>query len=465
MLSDVSAALSASPKASIDEHPGTLSVTGKLSVEALTAWRSVAQACAAYGCELVCRDSLGDVQTLETADLAIISKGSLRLTVNVAPPAGTLLLFTSQGLRRALAPTQDLSGVAMIYALGVAEAIETEGVAIQPWQAAAGPATLRSAKYPSPRRFARTVAGDTRAPLEIDSWLIKHVSTRDDESYLIWREAAAGSVLRSLVNELYEADGKVHVLLSGSPVRRLELGTLTIESAQFDLLQRAGRWVYAEGNDVELRHTLLTNELAREWRDGEAFATGLPKWLETALESAGLAYRAHVQQGSRDTIKSLGDLRKTLAEEIAKVNQQTRDQAANLWRDIAVAIVTIAFRFSLDAAKAASAASAFAIIFLLVAAYIVTSQSIAVFSNRRFLKVASDARATWRRKGYGYLSDEEFETLAEVPIASARAVYDRVETLANWTVGIVTTGLVSAAILESGLALALWRKILEVACS
>lgn len=182
-----------------------------------------------------------------------------------------------------------------------------------------------------------------------------------------------------------------------------------------------------------------------------------------ALESAGLAYRAHVQQGSRETIKSLSDLRKTLVEEIGKVTQQTRDLSSGLWRDVAVAIVALAFRLSMDATKT-TATPVYSVVLLLVATYIVVSQIVTVKSSRAFLKVAADARAQWRHKGYAYLSDAEFDALAGNPLTEARVIYDDVERSANWVAGLVAAGLVIFAAWEVGVLTAVWRALVAFGC-
>lgn len=338
------------------------------------------------------------------------------------------------------------------------------GVDIVPWLDGDGDAPQRATSaLPSPRRFARTIAGDSRAPAEIGSWVLDGGVDSQDAVFLAWREIAADALRRSLVNEIYDMDGATRVVLAGSPTRRLHLGAAQANAAMFAELQKAARWVFVEGPDAELRHTLLTGELAREWRDEQPFAVGLTDRLPIALESAGLAYRAHVQQGSRETIKSLSDLRKTLAEEIGKVTQQTRDLSSGLWRDVAVAIVTVAFRLSMDATKS-TATPVYAVVLVLVAAYIMVSQVVTVTSSRAFLKVAADARSQWRQKGYAYLSNVEFDALAGTPLAEARRIYDRVEATTNWVAGGVAVALVIFAAWEAGLVSAAWRALPPIAC-
>ncbi|MBA4760616.1 hypothetical protein [Sphingomonas sp.] len=460
----VSAALDASRGLAVDEAPGSLIVTGAADEAALEAWRTVARDCDALGCRLTCRDDIGDAHDLMTAELAELTGEPLRITLEIAHPANALRVATVDGLRRALADPDGLLHVSEIRLLGLDEPIRTLGVDVVPWRDGDGDAAPRAASaFPSPRRFARTIAGENRAPAEIGSSVLDGSADRQDGAFLLWREFAADAVRRSLVNEIYDVDGATRVVLAGSPTRRLDLGAAEATAGTFAELQQAARWVFVEGQDVELRHTLLTGELAREWRDEQPFAVGLADRLHVALESAGLAYRAHVQQGSRETIKSLSDLRKTLAEEIGKVTQQTRDLSSGLWRDVAVAIVTIAFRLSMDATKS-TATPVYAVVLVLVAAYIVVSQVITVKSSRAFLKVAADARTQWRQKGYAYLSDVEFNALAGTPLAEARAIYDRVETAANWVAGSVAAGLVIFAAWEAGMISAGWRALSSIAC-
>lgn len=460
----VSAALDASRNLPVSEALGSLTVAGTLDEAALEAWRTVAQDCDALGCRLTCRDDIGDAHDLRTVDLVELAGEPLRITFEIAHPANALLVATTEGLRRALGSADGLAGIAEVRLLGLGQPIRTLGVDVLPWRDGDGDAPPRTASaLPSPRRFARTIAGASRAPAEIGSWVLDGDADRQDDAFHLWREIAADAIRRSLVNEIYDAEGATRVVLAGSPTRRLEFGAAQATDASFEDLQQAARWVFVEGLDVELRHTLLTGELAREWRDEQPFAVGLTDRLPVALESAGLAYRAHVQQGSRETIKSLSDLRKTLAEEIGKVTQQTRDLSSGLWRDVAVAIVTVAFRLSMDATRS-TATPVYAVVLMLVAAYILVSQVVTVKSSRAFLKVAADARSQWRQKGYAYLSSVEFDALAGTPLAEARRIYDRVEAAANWVAGAVVVGLVIFAAWEAGLVSAAWRALPSIAC-
>ena len=215
-------------------------------------------------------------------------------------------------------------------------------------------------------------------------------------------------------------------ILASTPSRRLPYGQERNPSdEEFNDLQTCARWVYLEGTDIEVRHTLFTNELGREWRDGRAYLDGLWPRLCTSLDAAKLAYKAHLKAGSKETLKSLADLRKTLGDEIQKLMQQTRDLSANVSRDIAVALGVTAIRFGLDPTKISGAKAGFAVIFTLSATYIWMSYWITLKTNREFLQVIDNTRAAWRDKLYGYLDSADYQSLAEDPMRDATSAYNR----------------------------------------
>jgi hypothetical protein len=39
-------------------------------------------------------------------------------------------------------------------------------------------------------------------------------------------------------------------------------------------LQACANWIIVEGTDIEVRHTLFTNELGGEWRDNRSYQDG-----------------------------------------------------------------------------------------------------------------------------------------------------------------------------------------------
>jgi hypothetical protein len=201
----------------------------------------------------------------------------------------------------------------------------------------------------------------------------------------------------------------------------------------YNILQDAARWVYASGSDVETRHILFTDALAREWHDGVAWYAGFPTFAPRALASAKNAYRKHLSDTSSDTLKALDDLRKSLSDEISKVTQQTRDLTAALWRDFAIVFTALAGRAALVVAGN-PIADALAIKVLMYAAggYALFSVASTLWANWRFEVIFSANRAAWRERLFAFLLPEELDRLAVTPLKRTRDVYR----VTAWTVAV-----------------------------
>ncbi|TIV70763.1 MAG: hypothetical protein E5V79_06450, partial [Mesorhizobium sp.] len=92
------------------------------------------------------------------------------------------------------------------------------------------------------------------------------------------------------------------------------------------MTQSVATWVYENDRELENRHGLLAAEVARtSFRDGDAQA--LAGVLGTAFEGARIAYNFGVTQQSKDTLKALGDLRKTVSDDATKLSETTRTLA------------------------------------------------------------------------------------------------------------------------------------------
>lgn len=131
------------------------------------------------------------------------------------------------------------------------------------------------------------------------------------------------------------------------PIYRIKADDLALPSARSHLTE-AAHWVFLSGTDIEARHLLFSGELARASRPQQDLATT----LEQALEAAKAAYEAHVQSSSRETLKALADLRKTVIDETQKVAQRAQDLAATLWRDLAVSAAPFILKILGEATKA-----------------------------------------------------------------------------------------------------------------
>ncbi|MGW9820258.1 hypothetical protein ACUXK4_002829 [Methylorubrum extorquens] len=448
----VHAAVEASRRAPdfvVNEDAGRLTVAGTLSREALAAWQAVADADAPW-LTLDCLDGSEDV----VAPRKVPDGDRARLTLTYTTRRGAEHLFTPEGWRSLLLDADRACRVRVVRLafLGPADGFRTRGHLVETWTDAPADASLPEPRSePGPRRVVRSQSPELMAPPRIDPYVA--ASTRiEGPASAAWREAAGRMIALSLPNELYRDGGAAMVLLAGQPPRKLKLGNAGADPGAdaFDAQQAAAVWVYLEGTDVEVRHTFLSAELSREWTAGEGFRAGLPKRVGPALDSARLLYKAHLRAGSKDTLKALSDLRKTLSDEVQKLLQQSRDLSAAVWRDVVVAIGVLVVRLAVDGAKGGAGGAGFAGLYAVVAAYVGISYGVSLSTNRKFLDVVERSRLAWRTKLYGFLDDADYKALADEPLAEAMAAYRRAEGRTTAIVAIVVVAMLVAAAMEAG---------------
>lgn len=452
LVADAIEASRADERFFINVTDGNLDVGGAFDESCLAVWRRAMETCAQEKVMgIACFDE--DDDAIAPERMAAGSPGGiLRFRIRLTHYDGAQHLLVYEQFRRLLNQPADLGAVSLVRIAKLQNPFETEAFAVVPWTDAPQPAPPRSPRLDaSPRRFVKCLAPQAMAPTEIEPWLEKPGAHGPSEFRDIWKEVASVALCRSLTNEIYMDGDVLQCVLASTPSRRLNYGNeRTPTDDEFESLQSCARWVFKEGTDIEVRHTLLTNELGREWRDDRSFLDGLWTRLRPSLDAAKLAYKAHIKSGSKETLKSLSDLRKTLGDEIQKLMQQTRDLSANVWRDIAVALGVTAIRFGLDPTKIEGARTGFAIIFALTAIYIWVSYWIALRTNKEFLKVVDDTRSAWRDKLYGFLDGDDYESLASGPIRSAISAYDRTKQRTTLAVAVIVVALFGLAAWESG---------------
>lgn len=448
--STVHAAVEASrpaPGFAVSEDAGRLTVAGTLSRDALAAWQAVADGHGPW-LGFDCIDGSDD----HVAPREVPDGDHVRVTLTYAPTRGAEHLFTPEGWRSSLYDPDRAcrASIVRLAFLDAADAFSTRAHAVGPWtdapEAAMAPEMASEA---GPRRVVRSQSPALMAPARIEPYVAASAVPAGAAGGA-WREAAAAMVALSLPNELYRDGDAAMVLLAGQPHRKLPLGEARPDGAGLDAQQAAAAWVYLEGADVEVRHTFLSSELARDWTAAESFREGLPRRVGPALDSARLLYKAHLRAGSKDTLKALSDLRKTLSDEVQKLLQQSRDLSAAVWRDVAVAIGALVVKLAVDAAKGGAGGPGFAWVYAVVAAYVGVSYAVSVSTNRRFLGVVETSRAAWRTKLYGFLDDADYGALADGPLSDAMAAYRRTEGRTTAIVAVVVGVMLAASAVEAG---------------
>ncbi|NPE60156.1 hypothetical protein HLB27_14905 [Dickeya dadantii] len=428
----------------VNENPGRLQIVSTLSSEALKFWQAVFDHSCSW-LNISCIDSIDDHIKPEDGE----ENEKYRLNIIWSCPDNTPYFFTKEGWKIFLFDEYKIKNTTKVRLLFINEGFETKKFIVEPWLSEPiyneTPPTKKANS--NPRFYVRSNSPELMAPLLIEPWLIDSFPSINNEAFEIWKSIATEMLIRSLPNELYmEPNGKV--CLSGKPPRRLDLGIEHVNSIDFDKLSMVVSWIYLEGDDIEIRHTFFSTELAREWNPEISFCMGLNIKLLSAIESARLLYKAHLRSSSKDTLKSLGDLRKTLADEVQKLLLQSRDLTNMMWKDVTLALSAVAIKYSIDSIKAAKISEGFAIIYIIVLMYILTSYFINNSIHKEFIEITKETQNTWRNKLYAYLDDDDYQTLAQIPLNKAYSVYNKTKNIVSFIVMIVSLLLFIAAMIE-----------------
>jgi len=336
-------------------------------------------------------------------------------------------IFTIEGWNSFLHNDSLLSSVQKVNLLDLKTPFSTLGFHALPWENHPDFLQEEFAENipPNAKSLVRYLSSDFFPPSNVYSWILKGENKSSTNYFIKWKEISCISLAKCFTNELYN-DGERCISLSGKPPRKITFGSFEYCEESFDLLQSVAKWIFVEGQESELKHTFLTSELAREWPESLSFCSGLHKKLPLAYESAKLLYKAHIRTGSKETIKNLSDLRKTLTDDTQKIVQQSRELASALWKDLALAISTIVIKYAIDSSKGGSDSKLFSYVFLTVSLYLFISQVINLFINHKYFVILESNRSVWREKLYGFLDDDDYIKLSSTPINEASKTYKRV---------------------------------------
>lgn len=275
-----------------------------------------------------------------------------------------------------------------------------------------------------PEKPGKLVRDFTRrhTPQYIDAWLLNDHPNESSECFETWKKVAVRKLVYCLPTEIRSEGDDIQVFFRGG--RSLPIG---VESAtawdkvNFDLISEVCEWIYSTPREAETKFQLLNNHIGINWGANEKWPGGLQDFLPNSFAGAKEAFAFHLQDQSKEAIKSLGELRKGLQEEVNKTQSATRDLVSALWRDFAVAGVVAALKapiFSTAVPDTSMKALQLGVALLLLLSILVST-----VSNSRFNRLSDDSRIEWKTKLYSFMSDADWKRLVEKPINAGRSIY------------------------------------------
>jgi hypothetical protein len=330
-----------------------------------------------------------------------------RLRINKPVPDAGVRYLTNAGFNAWL---KEATAIGKAEVSRLSRLSYTKGFAVAPWGVTA--IHVPEAALKSPRALVRESTSRRVAPADIRPWLLTETSMIlwDDEVFRLWAQHATTSLAHSLASEI-DPDGAL--VFGGSPRIKLDAPTMRLAGTwnddSFAALQAAGRWVFENDRETETRHKLLAIEIARS-SPVRREAAMLAECAQQVLEGARLAFQLGLEDISRDTLKALADLRKSLGDEAAKLADSTRQLAASVAAAIFIGLALFAAKIGTTAPKILIEALAF-----VVTGYV----AVVILTNIQFVLLQRSIREEWRGRLYRFLSTSDYESMVLKPARRA----------------------------------------------
>jgi len=357
--------------------------------------------------DLEIADEGGSIEREQVAD----SGSGIRITATPPEiPAGIDAVVTSAGFASLL---ERPAAASVVWVEGLQWVIDTCAVRYCPWDSTGDFTPLDAS--PNPAKVVRLLGRDVSVN-DLGRWLLREPALSvAGAAAFPWRVRAASWLLRALAQEI-EPDGKL--LFRGPPSARFFVTDREeMAPSYFAAVQSVTGWVYESDRELENRHGLLAAEIARtSIRDGGE--QDLACILSPALEGARIAYNFGITQQSRDTLRSLGDLRKTVSDDAAKLSDTTRTLAVAVIGAVFGNISLIVARVTLPE-KSTFVGQAALLLGVIITIYVLATVGIGC----HYISVQRGLRREWKSRLYRFLSDDDYSRLVDKPVRRAEVAF------------------------------------------
>jgi hypothetical protein len=382
------------------ERAATISNLSTVHAEELSAL------CVPLGWEANLFDAAGEAVEVEALEDAY---GPFRLVIHKPDmPAETLPLLSNH----ALAQWLERGHPAKLWRIARwGDVLVAGSRVLQSWTGPDVSPILAQTK--SPRALVKEFGTVRRVPEDVQAWLTADIGETifAEAAMQVWVRAATAALMRCLPDEI---DADTGALQFRGPPRlilpALQAADGLLTPSGFNALLAAVRWIFEHEREAQMRHILLAVELARSGSAAISSTAFLQAHLAHAHESALIAYQMALSETGRDTLKVLGDLRKAVTEETAKLSELSRQLAGAVAVSVATGIGLIAARVVANAP-----ATLVAVIMTVVALYIV----VVITSSLQFMRLQRSLRQHWYHRLYRFLPESEYTVMVTQPAAQA----------------------------------------------
>ncbi|UPG92830.1 hypothetical protein [Luteibacter aegosomatissinici] len=369
--------------------------------------RSMAGLATIAGCRFAIVDSADN--DLDVGEIDAFG-GPYRISIAKDDTADVGWILTVRAIEPLLLETSDRS---VVRIAGLSAPVVAHGLTLLPWEDAVSAAIhpTPSGVLKSPRSFVREYGDRRLAPASIAPWVLSTPIWLEDAIFPRWAAVATSQCLTALGNEVDQ--GSSAVVFKGPPRGLLTVPTGIVDERFFLAVQACAAWVYETPTETEMRHPLMSAEIARfSSVDGTIAASS--DTFARSLDGARLAYDLGMSKLSSDTLKMLTDLRKSVLDESTKVADSTRQLVASVATTLSVGVGLVAAKVGTRADGRIIGAIA-----VIASAYVAAI----VWSGFRSIRLQDAIRLQWKPRTYGFISSDSYASLVDTPARDAAAAY------------------------------------------
>lgn len=253
----------------------------------------------------------------------------------------------------------------------------------------------------------------------IENWLVEESEL--PKTPISWQVVVSKKLLVTLAAEVAIENNLIKIEFKGDRRKSISIPELDRDKfiSTFKEVNEIANWIYYQNIDTDTRHALFNQQICLLLEDDavQLSTSEFKRKLIVAYQNSLLAYRYYLSSSSKELQKTLSELNRTLFDYVSKIRQNTSDLSTSLWRDFTTAFGVMILNFLLK--KQDIISGYFQWFAVAISLYVLVSFFIIASSGFWFYYGLKQNVSDWRNKLYSYLSDVEYNDLAEGPLKSA----------------------------------------------
>ncbi|VVQ32174.1 hypothetical protein PS943_02747 [Pseudomonas fluorescens] len=367
----------------------------------------------------------GERYTLPHNNETTLNNQTLSLQIIKRNNSDFYVFFSEAGFASSLNSTK-IQNKSRIYINAKFEEFSSKWCEFKQWNGHY-PQSTPSQKTTDPRKFIKDSSGGALIE-HLEFWITQHQPLISSSTFETWLNTSLGKASLIFCSEIWKEPDALKLVFSGA--QNLEITYDPRKDNSFLIadnkkISEIANWVLEVEREIEIRQSLLTSRIANEQtRPKETWPSLIKRTFPKVLENTKNDYKAHLHSKSSETLKVIADIRKSIAEESAKIIERTHALSSVLFRDIAIAFGTISIKF-LAAKNKDDFKTELMFLLLFTACWLAASLYMTTSTNRLYILSLAKSRYFWSRKVNQSIPISEFKELSERPFRDAVNAYDK----------------------------------------